>query len=113
MARRPRRAVIIGLDAAIPGLTRKWMAQGELPHLKALAERGVSLDLLPPFPTLTPANWSCIATGAWPGTLGISGYQVHHPGDPLDRCTADSTAGSAARSSCGTRLHGLAGGAFC
>lgn len=85
MARRPRRAVIIGLDAAIPGLTRKWMAQGELPHLKALAERGVSLDLLPPFPTLTPANWSCIATGAWPGTLGISGYQVHHPGDPLDR----------------------------
>ena len=80
-----RRVMIIGLDSAVPTLVEGWLANGKLPAMAALASSGVTGRLLAPFPTITASNWASIATGAWPGTHGITDYFVHHPGEALDK----------------------------
>lgn len=35
-------------------------------------------------PTLTTTNWATIATGAWPGTHGITDFNPHRPGDTIN-----------------------------
>jgi len=77
--------MVLGLDAPIPSRVRKYALEGKLPTLKRLMESGVYAEnCLVPYPTITSSNWTTIATGAWPGTHGITGYSVHLPGDPLD-----------------------------
>lgn len=80
-----RKVMIIGLDAAVPTLVAGWMAEGRLPAMAGLAKAGLMGRLLAPFPTITASNWASIATGAWPGTHGVTDYFVHHPGEQLDR----------------------------
>jgi len=79
-----KKAVVVGLDSAGSRLTEKYMAEGLLPNMQRIKEKGVYLDALCPFPTITPPNWATISTGVWPGTHGITGFYTHHPGDPLD-----------------------------
>ncbi len=77
---------MIGLDAPIAPTVFRHIGEGSLPNLAGLVERGVTCpNCLVPYPTITSSNWTTIATGAWPGTHGITGYSVHRPGDPLDR----------------------------
>lgn len=79
------KVLIIGLDAATPDLVERFMGEGLLPNLCALAQRGVFADnCLGRFPTITPPNWTTIMTGATPGTHGITDFFVHLPGEPLD-----------------------------
>jgi predicted AlkP superfamily phosphohydrolase/phosphomutase len=78
------KAIIIGLDAATPEMTRMYIEEGRLPNLKRLIETGYTAPALPTIPTATSINWTTIATGAWPGTHGIVGMEVHLPGTPLD-----------------------------
>ncbi len=79
------KVVVIGLDAATPDLVERFMGEGLMPHICALAQRGVYADnCLCPFPTITPPNWTTIMTGATPGTHGITDFFVHLPGEPLD-----------------------------
>jgi len=55
--------------------------EGHLPTFKKLIEEGVIADnCLVPYPTVTPPNWASIATGAWPGTHGITDFHVHNSG---------------------------------
>ena len=85
MAKRPSRVVIIGFDAPIVPTVQKHMKAGKLPNLAKLCRRGVwGNNCLVPHPTITPPNWTTIVTGAWPGTHGITCFNVHNPGDPLD-----------------------------
>ena len=37
---RAKKVIILGLDGLEPKLTERWMAEGKLPNLRALAERG-------------------------------------------------------------------------
>ncbi len=84
MANAPTKAVVIGLDCCMPHLVEKHIAEGYLPNLKRLMERGVMADHChPPFPTVTPPNWAAIATGAWAGTHGVTDFHHHEPGDSL------------------------------
>src|SRR5262249_22325862 len=47
-------------------------------------ERGVyARNAVAPLPTLTPASWASIATGATAGTHGITRFTTQHAGDPL------------------------------
>jgi predicted AlkP superfamily phosphohydrolase/phosphomutase len=78
------RAIIIGLDGATPEMTQVYIEQGRLPNLKKLIETGYMAPAMPTIPTATSINWTTIATGAWPGTHGIVGMEVHLPGTPLD-----------------------------
>jgi predicted AlkP superfamily phosphohydrolase/phosphomutase len=81
MASIPKKVAVIGLDCAEPHLIEKHIREGHLPTFKKLIEEGVIADnCLVPYPTVTPPNWASIATGAWPGTHGITDFHVHNPG---------------------------------
>lgn len=85
MADCPKKAVLIGLDGAVPQIVEQLAADGELPNLARLMDNGTSFRALNPFPTITSPNWTTLATGSWPGRHGITSYFVHHPGEPLDK----------------------------
>ncbi len=77
------KVVLIGLDAAIPSLVRKYIKMGKLPTLQKIAQEGTSAELIPVFPTHTASNWNSVSTGAWPKTHGITDMVIHFPGTPL------------------------------
>ena len=77
--------MVLGIDAPIVPRVYRMAKEGQLPALGKLMAEGVfAPNCLPPFPTITPPNWTTIATGAWPGTHGITDFDGHIPGDPLD-----------------------------
>ncbi len=63
------RVLFIGLDAAEPNLLRAGMADGSLPNLRALSERGATGPLANCMLTLPGAVWPEIASGVSCGTL--------------------------------------------
>jgi predicted AlkP superfamily phosphohydrolase/phosphomutase len=78
--------MVLGLDAPIAPRLYKYCKEGKLPALGKLIDNGVwAKNAMVPFPTITPPNWTAIATGAWPCTAGITDFNIHQPGDPLDR----------------------------
>ena len=80
------KVVILGIDSPIAARVYRYAQEGKLPALQKLMENGVyAPNCLVPFPTITPPNWTTIATGAWPGTHGITDFDGHIPGDPLDQ----------------------------
>ncbi len=83
---RAKKLILVGLDGAFPKEIQRLAREGRLPRFKRLLENGASAEnCLPCFPTITPPNWTTIVTGAWPGTHGITDFNVHNPGDPLDQ----------------------------
>jgi predicted AlkP superfamily phosphohydrolase/phosphomutase len=80
------RAVVIGLDAALPSRWLRFAREGELPNLRALVERGATARRCHvPFPTITVPNWTSISTGCTPDVHRITDFHLHVPGEPLDR----------------------------
>jgi len=80
------KVMLIGLDAPIAPRVYRYAKEGELPAIASLIEGGVyAQHCLVPFPTITPPNWTTIVTGASVGTHGITCFNVHEPGDPLDK----------------------------
>jgi predicted AlkP superfamily phosphohydrolase/phosphomutase len=80
----PKKAVVIGMDAASPSFILQYSEEGILPNFKKLIDTGVFAEqCLVPFPTVTPPNWTTIVTGAWPGTHCVTDFHIHKPGDPL------------------------------
>lgn len=75
--RSPRRVLVIGIDGATFDLLEPWMAQGVLPHLRALVERGVSGPLRSVFPPVTAPAWVSFQTGKNPGKHGIFEFLQH------------------------------------
>lgn len=77
----PKKVAIIGFDCAEPHLIQRHIKEGYLPTFKKLFEGGVLADnCLSPFPTITPPNWTSIATGAWPGTHKVTDFHLHKDG---------------------------------
>ena len=65
----------IGVDGMDPRLTRKYVDEGKMPNVKKLIERGAcrhDLAMVGAMPTVTPPMWTTLATGAYPGTHGIT-----------------------------------------
>jgi predicted AlkP superfamily phosphohydrolase/phosphomutase len=86
---KPEKLVLIGFDAPIAPRLYEYAVEGHLPNLKRLIEGGVYFEnCLVPYPTITPPNWTTIVTGAWPGTHGITCFNMHKPGMPLDQTYA-------------------------
>jgi predicted AlkP superfamily phosphohydrolase/phosphomutase len=68
------RVVVIGLEAADPGLVLdRWKA--DLPNLAGLAKRGVYGTLRSTLPPITVPAWSCMMASRDPGELGIYGIR--------------------------------------
>ena len=85
LADRPHRAVLIGLDGANFEGIKPLLADGQLPNIARLLRQGTLCEnAYAPYPTLTGSNWATIATGAWPGTHGVTDMSYHVTGEPLD-----------------------------
>ncbi len=70
--------IVIGVDGAEWKVIRKLWQEGELPHLRALADRGVSSVLKSAYAS-SPVIWTTIATGHVPAIHGITGFVVPGP----------------------------------
>jgi predicted AlkP superfamily phosphohydrolase/phosphomutase len=78
-----KRALFLGLDAMVPTMVEKFLAEGIMPHFARLLERGSLTRILPVIPAQTPSNWNTLATGATPGTHGVVQWGSHVPGEPV------------------------------
>ena len=70
------RMVILGFDGMDPRLVREFMAQGQLPNLKKLSERGGIFDLTTTVSPESPTSWASFATGVNPGKHNIYDFLV-------------------------------------
>jgi Uncharacterized conserved protein len=69
--------LILGIDGLDPRLTKKYIAEGKMPNTKRFIERGIAredLSMLGAQPTVTPPMWTTLATGTYPCTHGITGF---------------------------------------
>lgn len=69
--------LLLGVDGMDPSLTSKYVAQGKLPNIKKMLERGASgkdLIMLGGHPTVTPPMWTTLATGCYANVHGITGF---------------------------------------
>ncbi len=65
--------IVIGIDAPIAKRIKMYAEEGKLPAIKKLIDNGVWAEhCLVPHPTITPPNWTTIATGASIGTHQIT-----------------------------------------
>lgn len=74
--------IVLGVDGLDPSLAKKFMDQGKMPNLKKFVEKGSAredLVLLGAVPTVTPPQWTTLATGAYPMTHGITAFYNPHP----------------------------------
>src|SRR5512144_38836 len=72
------RVVVLGFDGMDPKLARRWMDEGKLPNLKALAEEGSFARLKSTQPSESPTAWSSFATGVNPGKHSIYDFLIRH-----------------------------------
>lgn len=83
---RDKKVLVLGIDGMDFRITKKFLDEGKLPNIKKYLERGAArtgLDMLGAIPTITPPCWTTLATGAYPGTHGITCYWRQSP-DSLD-----------------------------
>ncbi|MBQ6853521.1 MAG: alkaline phosphatase family protein [Peptococcaceae bacterium] len=82
---RAKKLFVLGMDAMDPFSTKKYMDRGVMPNLKRIYESGAGradLMLLGCLPTVTPPQWTTLATGAFPGTHNIT--SIWRQGKDLD-----------------------------
>jgi predicted AlkP superfamily phosphohydrolase/phosphomutase len=83
---RTKKLIVLGIDGMDPVITKRLLNEGRLPNIKKYLEHGSvreDLGLLGAHPTITPPCWTTLATGAYPGTHGITCYWRQSP-DSLD-----------------------------
>lgn len=79
-----KKILFLGLDAAMPDLVKKFVAEGNMPNIAKLMDKGVFSRLETVFPPLTAAAWTAIVSGAGAGTNGVPSLMVKHQGEELD-----------------------------
>ena len=79
-----KKILFLGLDAAMPDLMKKFMAEGNMPNTARLTQRGVFSRLETVFPPLTAAAWTAIVSGAGAGTNGVPEPHGKACGEKLD-----------------------------
>lgn len=66
-----RKAIFLGFDGLDPAITERLMAEGRLPNLARLRDRGSYRRLRTTYPALSPVAWSTFATGVNPAKHNI------------------------------------------
>ena len=79
-----KKILFLGLDAAMPDLVKKFVAEGVMPNTAKIMNHGVFSRLETVFPPLTAAAWTAIVSGAGSGTNGVPSLMVKHQGEELD-----------------------------
>ena len=75
--------MVLGVDGMDPKLTKKYVDMGIMPSVKKFIEAGAQredLVLLGSQPTVTPPQWTTLATGANPVVHGITQFSRIVPG---------------------------------
>ncbi|MCI0652456.1 MAG: alkaline phosphatase family protein, partial [Planctomycetes bacterium] len=75
-----RRAIVLGFDGVDPRLVSRYMADGDLPNIQALAAEGALLPLATTNPAESPVSWAAMSVGANPGHTGIFDFLRRVPG---------------------------------
>lgn len=79
------KTIVIGIDSLMPNFVEKITEEGYMPNVAKLMKKGSYSRVIPVPPSLTPTNWSTIATGAEPRTHEVSCFFVHEHGSaPYD-----------------------------
>ncbi|MBM4075846.1 MAG: nucleotide pyrophosphatase, partial [Planctomycetes bacterium] len=73
---RVKRVVILGLDGLDHGLTEQFLADGRLPNLAKLRDKGGFQSLRSTLPPISPVAWSSFQTGVNPGKHNIFDFLV-------------------------------------
>jgi hypothetical protein len=74
------RFVLVGVDGADWSLMTPLIERGELPHFKALKDRGAWGSLETLRPTLSPAIWTSVVTGRLPRRHGVRDFATRRLG---------------------------------
>ena len=77
-----KKIMVLGVDGMDARITKHLMDEGKMPNVKKFVDRGScreDLHLLGAIPTITPPCWTTLATGAYPGTHGITCYWRQSP----------------------------------
>lgn len=72
--------IVLGWDAATWDLAARWVAEGKLPHLARLMQRGAWGTIRSTNPPVSPAAWSSIITGKNPGGHGVYDWFARREG---------------------------------
>ena len=83
-----KKVMMVGIDGMDPLYTRKLLAEGKLPNFQKFLARGTTtkdMGMMGVLPAYTPPSWCTLATGAWPGTHGITDFWNHKRGDELSK----------------------------
>ena len=87
--RPPEKLVVFGIDGPILPTLQRLMQEGRMPLMQKLVSGGTWADhCLVPYPTITPPNWTTIATGASAGRTGFTDFNVHWQGEPIGQTHA-------------------------
>jgi predicted AlkP superfamily phosphohydrolase/phosphomutase len=73
------RVLVLGIDGGEWSLIEPWAAEGKLPNLARLMERGARGKLRSSFPPMTAAAWTSFATGKNPVKHGIFDFYELEP----------------------------------
>lgn len=82
-----KKVMYVGIDGFDPCYAKPLLDAGRLPNIKKFLEKGTTtkdMGMIGFLPSYTPPNWCSMATGAYPGTHGITCYWNHQLGHPLD-----------------------------
>lgn len=74
--------IVLGVDGMDPRFASKMLSEKRMPNLQKIIDRGScreDLRLLGAMPPITPPQWTTLATGAYPGTHGITCYWRQSP----------------------------------
>ena len=78
--------IVLAIDGMDHRLVQRYLAEGRLPNIKRLSDRGALKPLSTTMPPQSPVAWSTFITGANPGHHGIFDFIHREPGsvgDPL------------------------------
>jgi predicted AlkP superfamily phosphohydrolase/phosphomutase len=69
-----QRVVVLGIDGVPFSLLNRFIDQGIMPNLGALAGKGTLTDMTATIPEISSTSWSTFMTGVNPGRHGIYGF---------------------------------------
>lgn len=75
---KPNPVIVVGIDGGEWKVIHRLWAEGRLPHLKQLADRGTTATLRTAYNS-SPVIWTTIATGVTPRQHGITDFVVPTP----------------------------------
>ena len=71
--------LLLGLNSASITLVQRWMASGDVPHLRAPQQEGVRALLTSPLGLGDDATWASFATRTAPGSHGRYYFRLIQP----------------------------------